>query len=134
MTARQPFTPPVERIENAAMALAHITARAHAKGWLVDLPPEVIAAIRAFREASERTSCRDRCPFGTCPSCDDTIEVGDFVVLLARSFIGQVLAIHGPYLWVDPANPGEHPRSWMAECCARINPPAEGVYWQEADA
>ena len=55
----------------------------------------------------ERDSCRDRCPFGTCPSCDDTIEPGDFVVLLSKSFIGRVLAAHGPYLWVDPANPGE---------------------------
>lgn len=55
---RRTFTPPIERIENAAMALAHIVARSHSKGWLVDPPPEVEAAIRAFREANERTSCR----------------------------------------------------------------------------
>lgn len=70
-----------------------------------------------------------RCPFGTCPSCDDTIEVGDHVVLLSKSWIGVVLAMHGPYLWVDPLNPGEHPRSWMAESCARVHAPPEGVYW-----
>ena len=111
------------------MWLAQTAARAHAKGLLIDPPPEVVSAITAFREASERVSHRDRCPFGTCPSCDDTIEVGDSVVLLSKSFVGVVLATHGPYLWVDPANPGEHPRSWMAECCARIDPPAEGTYW-----
>lgn len=63
---------------------------------------------------------------------DTTIAVGDHVVLLTRSFVGVVLAMHGPYLWVDPANPGEHPRSWMVECCARIDPPAPGVYWVDA--
>lgn len=62
---------------------------------------------------------------------DTTIAVGDHVVLLTRSFVGVVLAMHGPYLWVDPANPGEHPRTWMAECCARIEPPAPGIYWLE---
>lgn len=34
------YTPPVERVENAAMHLAGIVARAHAKGWF-DPPREV---------------------------------------------------------------------------------------------
>lgn len=53
------FSPPRERVENAAMWLAQTVARAHAKGWLVDPPPEVVAAITAFREASERVSHRE---------------------------------------------------------------------------
>ncbi len=101
----------------AAIAFVDDDGRGHYLTLLV----EALAPFRADHT---------RCPFGTCPSCDDTIEVGDFVVLLSKSFIGRVLAIHGPYLWVDPANPGEHPRSWMAECCARIAPPDPGVYWQ----
>lgn len=122
------YTPPVERVENAAMHLAGIVARAHAKGWF-DPPREVTAAIAAYREATERVSHRNRCPFGTCPSCDDTIEVGDHVVLLSKSWVGVVLATNGPYLWVNPLNPGEHPRSWMAEGCARVAAPPDGTYW-----
>lgn len=57
---KQMVAAPVERIENMAMQLAWTVARAHAKGWLIDPPSEVVAAITAFREACERTATAGR--------------------------------------------------------------------------
>ena len=62
MTQRRAVTPPTERREDAALAWAWIVARAHAKGLLIDPPPEVTAQIQAFNEARERISGQRETP------------------------------------------------------------------------
>ncbi len=44
----------VTRINDAAIRVAHAIDRAERKGWLPGLPPEVQAALAAFRESRDR--------------------------------------------------------------------------------
>lgn len=53
-----------------------------------------------------------------CPSAG--FKVGVRVVLLAHGLTGTVLAVNGPYLWVEWTK-GMPPVTWAAECCEVVS-------------